>query len=100
MESTHKRKRRFTDEEKEHIKRVRKVGACRSCKDKKCKCNHVANSTVDETSPASQATDDTEPIAPGSEQRQEDGEDLHDPYLHGFGFGFDHLMSGLDLARE
>ncbi|KAL8704436.1 MAG: hypothetical protein Q9201_002394 [Fulgogasparrea decipioides] len=57
-------RRRFSDTEKEHIKQVRKLGACGECKVKKCKCTHVA---VLHHSPHSSASEDNGPVTPESQ---------------------------------
>ncbi|KAL8682021.1 MAG: hypothetical protein Q9186_001897 [Xanthomendoza sp. 1 TL-2023] len=76
MDPTRKRKRRqFSDAEKEHIKRVRKIGACLTCKLKKCKCTHVPAPNPDPPSPLTSDTEDNEPITP---------ESGHMPDLNGF----------------
>ncbi|KAL8799005.1 MAG: hypothetical protein Q9182_006217 [Xanthomendoza sp. 2 TL-2023] len=67
MDPTRKRKRRqFSDAEREHIKHVRKVGACLDCKLKKCKCTHVSRPSPDPPSPLTPDTEDNEAITPES----------------------------------
>ncbi|KAL8787083.1 MAG: hypothetical protein Q9213_002425 [Squamulea squamosa] len=62
MAPTRKRKRRqFSDSERERIKYVRKMGACQECKLKKCKCTHVP---VDQPSPRTPDSDGNEPTTP------------------------------------
>ncbi|KAL8964317.1 MAG: hypothetical protein Q9183_004533 [Haloplaca sp. 2 TL-2023] len=101
MELANKPKRRsFSDEEKERIKRVRRVGACKSCKEKKSKCNHVAISTIDETSPASQLTDDNDPTTPGIGQTHGTAQDLHGSNLDDFDLDGSILDPYLDFDSE
>ncbi|KAI4246355.1 MAG: hypothetical protein L6R40_002023 [Gallowayella cf. fulva] len=67
MKPTRKRKRRhFSDDEKAHMKHVRKVGACLSCKAKKCKCTHVVTSSPDPPSPLTPDSEAFEPVTPES----------------------------------
>ncbi|KAL8904318.1 MAG: hypothetical protein Q9171_007092 [Xanthocarpia ochracea] len=62
MKSKPKRKRRqFSPSEKEHIKNVRKVGACDECKQKKRKCTHV---TVPDGSQAGSDSPDSDVLGP------------------------------------
>ncbi|KAI4232108.1 MAG: hypothetical protein LQ349_005201 [Xanthoria aureola] len=67
MLPTRKRKRRqFSPSEKEHIKNVRRVGACSDCKLKKCKCIHAVPS-LDRANPQTPDSDVHEPITPESD---------------------------------
>lgn len=67
MDPTPKRKRRkFSDAEKERMKQVRKHGACIECKSKKRKCLHVPILSSDRPSPQSPDTEDNEPVTPDS----------------------------------
>ncbi|KAL8934974.1 MAG: hypothetical protein Q9216_005644 [Gyalolechia sp. 2 TL-2023] len=65
MHPTSKKKRRtFSDAEKERIKHVRKHGACLECRNKKRKCIHVPVLPNDRPSPQSPDSVDSEPATP------------------------------------
>ncbi|KAI4170304.1 MAG: hypothetical protein LQ343_005057 [Gyalolechia ehrenbergii] len=65
MDPTLKKKRRtFSDAEKQRIKHVRKHGACIECKSKKRKCHHVPDLPNDGPSPQSPDSEDSEPVTP------------------------------------
>ncbi|KAI4180595.1 MAG: hypothetical protein L6R41_007145 [Letrouitia leprolyta] len=67
MDPTPKKKRRtFSDAEKERIKHVRKHGACLECRSKKRKCLHVPVLPNDRPSPQSPDSEDNEPVTPDS----------------------------------
>ncbi|KAL8660304.1 MAG: hypothetical protein Q9202_006681 [Teloschistes flavicans] len=70
MDPTQKRRRRkFSDAEKAHIRDVRRVGACTECKQKKRQCTHVATpTTTDLLSPPCTASEIGDSVSPDSTQ--------------------------------
>ncbi|KAL8912779.1 MAG: hypothetical protein Q9172_007444 [Xanthocarpia lactea] len=67
MKLKFKRKRRkFSPSEREHIKNVRKVGACDECKQKKRKCTHVMIRDPSQAGSNSPDSDVLGPITPES----------------------------------
>ncbi|KAI4241587.1 MAG: hypothetical protein LQ352_007417 [Teloschistes flavicans] len=98
MDPTQKRRRRkFSDAEKAHIRDVRKVGACTECKQKKRQCTHVATpTTTDLLSPPCTASEIGDSVSPDSTQTSNAIHSSPDTILE----EIDHDGTDLDLGFD